>query len=193
MRHLPYNAKTGHPARDALSVSFSTRSRGNPFLRAVARQKFLPPGSLALSRFSLRDLRPCENRSAAPAAPSLFRPQDALGAAAPWGQNLALNRALGLVASHTLSAKFPCMCPVHPHMSAGQDFFSAGLRRPSRRGSAITGWSAYCTASSAGYPLWTDAGSFQTRAFLFAGSWRTGPWWRWASAGGWKCRMPAPT
>src|SRR5699024_9552984 len=41
----------------------------------------------------------------------------------PWGQNLALNRALGLAASHTLSAKFPCMCPVHPHMSAGRDFF----------------------------------------------------------------------
>ena len=40
----------------------------------------------------------------------------------PWGQNLPSNRALGLTASHTLSVKFPCMCPVHPHMSAGQDF-----------------------------------------------------------------------
>ena len=45
----------------------------------------------------------------------------------PWGQNLALNRALGLTASHTLSAKFPCMCPVHPHMSAGRDFFDSLL------------------------------------------------------------------
>src|SRR5699024_4393486 len=27
--------------------------------------------------------------------------------------------------SHTLSAKFPCMCPVHPHMSAGRDFFDS--------------------------------------------------------------------
>ena len=26
--------------------------------------------------------------------------------------------------SHTLSAKFPCMCPVHPHMSAGRDIYS---------------------------------------------------------------------
>src|SRR5699024_7431656 len=41
----------------------------------------------------------------------------------PWGQNLPLNHALGLAASHTLSGKFPCMCPVHPHMSAGRDFF----------------------------------------------------------------------
>src|SRR5699024_11368885 len=44
----------------------------------------------------------------------------------PWGQNCALNRALGLAASHTLSAQFPCMCPVHPHMSAGQDFSVGG-------------------------------------------------------------------
>src|SRR5699024_8488137 len=71
------------------------RSRGNPFLPAVAGQKFLPPGSLALSRFSRRaTVGACENRSAAPAAPSLLRPLDALGAAAPWGQNLAPNRAL---------------------------------------------------------------------------------------------------
>src|SRR5699024_4973147 len=41
----------------------------------------------------------------------------------PFRQNEALNRALGLAASHTLSAPFPCMCPVHPHMSAGRDFF----------------------------------------------------------------------
>src|SRR5699024_7737263 len=27
--------------------------------------------------------------------------------------------------SHTLSAQFPCMCPVHPHMSAGRDFFES--------------------------------------------------------------------
>ena len=32
--------------------------------------------------------------------------------------------------SHTLSAQFPCMCPVHPHMSAGRDFFDS-LPRPS--------------------------------------------------------------
>ena len=39
--------------------------------------------TLALSRFSRRGTVPaCENRSAAPAVPSLLRPQDALGAAA---------------------------------------------------------------------------------------------------------------
>src|SRR5699024_7843862 len=66
----------------------ATRSRGNPFLPACAGQKFFPPGSLALSRFSRRaTVGACENRSAAPAAPSLLRPLDALGAAAPWGQN----------------------------------------------------------------------------------------------------------
>src|SRR5699024_1240527 len=76
-------------------VAKAPRFRGNPFLPAYAGQKFLPPGSLALSRFSRRaTMDACENRSAAPAAPSLLRPLDALGAAAPWGQNLALNRAL---------------------------------------------------------------------------------------------------
>ena len=41
----------------------------------------------------------------------------------PWGQNLALNRALGLAASHTPSAKFPCRCPDRTHMSSGRDGF----------------------------------------------------------------------
>src|SRR5699024_10158378 len=76
----------------ALACRKAPRSRGNPFLPACAGQKFLPPGSLALSRFSRRaTVGACENRSAAPAAPSLLRPLDALGAAAPWGQNLAPN------------------------------------------------------------------------------------------------------
>ena len=41
----------------------------------------------------------------------------------PFGQNLAQNRALALTGSHTPCAKFPCMCPTRPHMSAGWDFF----------------------------------------------------------------------
>ena len=47
----------------------------------------------------------------------------------PWGQNLAPNRALGLAASHTLCAKFPCMCPARTHMSSGQDFFVSQCRQ----------------------------------------------------------------
>ena len=43
----------------------------------------------------------------------------------PWGQNLAPNRALGLAASHTPGAKFPCMCPARMHMSSGRDFLTA--------------------------------------------------------------------
>ena len=57
----------------------------------------------------------------------------------PWGQNLALNRALGLAASHTLSAKFPWLCPVHPHMSAGRDFFNS----PSPEQSSSPGWDTF--------------------------------------------------
>src|SRR5699024_1790628 len=73
----------------------SATLQGEPISACCAGQKFLPPGSLALNRFSRRATAgACENRSAAPAAPSLLRPLDALGAAAPWGQNLALNRAL---------------------------------------------------------------------------------------------------
>ena len=67
----------------------TTRSRGNPFLPAVAGQKFLPPGIPLGTKFG------AEPRTS---------PQSG---------------------SHTLSAKFPCMCPVHPHMSAGQDFFDS--------------------------------------------------------------------
>src|SRR5699024_11951389 len=68
----------------------SATLQGEPISACCAGQKFFPPGSLALSRFSRRATAgACENRSAAPAAPSLLRPLDALGAAAPWGQNLA--------------------------------------------------------------------------------------------------------
>src|SRR5699024_11144428 len=94
--HPAYRARGGKTHESSRQrVAKAPRSRGNPFLRAVARQKFFPPGSLALSRSSQRaTVGACKNRSAAPAAPSLLRPLDALGAAAPWGQNLALNRAL---------------------------------------------------------------------------------------------------
>src|SRR5699024_76240 len=56
--------------------------RGNPFLRAVARQKFLPPNPLVLNRFSRR-VSACENRSAAPAASRCFVHWTRFAAAAP--------------------------------------------------------------------------------------------------------------
>ena len=72
----------------------TTRSRGNPFLPAVAGQKFLPPGGCG-SLFSRRATAgACEKQTAAPAPLRLFRPQDAPQLRSPWGQNLALNRAL---------------------------------------------------------------------------------------------------
>src|SRR5699024_3189629 len=43
----------------------------------------------------------------------------------PFRQNLAQSRALALTGSHTPCAKFPCMCPTRPHMSAGWDFFDS--------------------------------------------------------------------
>src|SRR5699024_2138964 len=57
----------------------------------------------------------------------------------PWGQNLALNRALDLAASHTPSAKFPCRCPDRTHMSSGRDDFDS-LRRAVFAGRAGCGW-----------------------------------------------------
>ena len=56
--------------------------RGNPFLRAAARQKFLPPNPLALSQFSRR-ASACENRSAAPAVARCFVHWTRFAAAAP--------------------------------------------------------------------------------------------------------------
>ena len=103
-------------------VAKAPRSRGNPFLPAYAGQKFLPPGGCGSLLLLRPSQRACKRQTAAPAPLRLFRPQDAPQLRSPWGQNLPSNRALGLTASHTLSVKFPCMCPVHPHMSAGQDF-----------------------------------------------------------------------
>ena len=68
----PRKPKTGGPKAPSACRKSATL-RGNPFLPAYAGQKFLPPGSLALSRFSRRaTVGACENRSAAPAAPSLL-------------------------------------------------------------------------------------------------------------------------
>ena len=36
-------------------------------------------------------------------------------------------------ASHTLCAQFPWLCPIHPHMSAGWDFFDSLRREGSSR------------------------------------------------------------
>src|SRR5699024_3323748 len=111
---------------------------GDPFLPAYAGQKFLPPGGCGSLLLLRPSQRACKRQTAAPAPLRLFRPLDAPQLRSPWGQNLVLNRALGLTASHTLSAKFPCMCPVHPHMSAGRDFFDS-LRRSGRGGTCGAG------------------------------------------------------
>src|SRR5699024_87549 len=56
---------------------------GDPFLPAAQVRNPSPLAPLALSRFLRRaTVGACKNRSAAPAAPSLLRPLDALGAAA---------------------------------------------------------------------------------------------------------------
>ena len=133
--------------------------RGNPFLRAVARQKFLPPNPLVLNRFSRR-VSACENRSAAPAASRCFVHWTRFAAAAPGDKifqrtaHSPAARTLSAtkvavtkisVARHSVlvnldggpssaspvsatgsgSASLSCMCPVHPHMSAGRDFFDS--------------------------------------------------------------------
>ena len=104
-------------------VAKATRFRGNPFLRVAARQKSswlrCPVFTArAEARLQKADRCPCF----ASAVSSAGRASALQSLISPWGQNLAPNRALGLAASHTPGAKFPCMCPVHPHMSAGQDF-----------------------------------------------------------------------
>ena len=99
----------------------TTRSRGNPFLRAVARQKFLPPSSLALSRFfaarqtlaktgALRQRQLAASSAGRASLP--LPPGDKIRAAhSPRG------------GSHTLCAKFPWLCPGRTHMSSDRDFF----------------------------------------------------------------------
>ena len=55
----------------------------------------------------------------------------------PWGQKFnAEPRTRPQGGSHTLSVKFPCMCPVHPHMSTGRDFFDS-LKALSRMGEGL--------------------------------------------------------
>src|SRR5699024_10412574 len=75
-------------------VAKAPRFRGNPFLPAYAGQKFLPPGGCGSLLLLRPSQRACKRQTAAPAPLRLFRPQDAPQLRSPWGQNLALNRAL---------------------------------------------------------------------------------------------------
>ena len=107
-----------------LACRFAPRFRGNPFLRAAARQEFLPPNSLALSRFSRR-VAACENRSAAPAAARCFVHWTHFAAAAPGDKMQRRTAHSARRASHTLCAAFPWLCPARMHMSSGRDFFDS--------------------------------------------------------------------
>ncbi len=49
---VPLRGPAAKPAPALFSVSKTTRSRGNPFLRAAARQKFFPPGIPLGTKFS---------------------------------------------------------------------------------------------------------------------------------------------
>ena len=104
---------------------FSVQKTCNEPRNVLFYKKGAPPGGARKKRAALR------HGPQRVAKATRFRGNPFLPAAqdrnsfpliSPWGQNLAPNRALGLAASHTPGAKFPCMCPVHPHMSAGQDF-----------------------------------------------------------------------
>ena len=76
--------------------------------------------------------RACKKQTAAPAPLRLLLPQAAPQLRSPWyppfGQNLAQNRALALTGSHTLCAKFPCMCPSRTRVSSGWDVFCIHCR-----------------------------------------------------------------
>ena len=89
----------------------TTRSRGNPFLRAVARQKFLPPSSLALSRFLRRDKR-LQKPERCASVSSLLRPQDALRCRCPLGTKFSAEPCTRPKGPRTLSApNFPGCVP----------------------------------------------------------------------------------
>ena len=135
-------------------VAKAPRFRGNPFLPAYAGQKFLPPGSLALSRFSRRaTVGACENRSAAPAAASCRtpdRPQNQTQTV----KKVPSSRHVRMDGTHT--GKF------------GAESVRAALRRV--RGSApnfvprgILGGRNFCPAYAGrnGFPL--KRGAFATR------------------------------
>ena len=124
----PHRRRGGRPAGPAGRDGQKDpgRSQGKDRPAGLPPQRGHPPGR--------RLGHPALHRQGDPSVKLYFRGNPFLPAAqdrnsfpliSPWGQNLPLNHALGLAASHTLSGKFPCMCPVHPHMSAGRDFFNS--------------------------------------------------------------------
>ena len=102
------------------------------FKRSAVRSRLSPPesGALGILRYTTRlvarrvffSVSPCDTLQGEPISACIRRTEIPPPWYPPGGQNLAQNHALGPKASHTLCAKFPCMCPIHPHMSAGWDF-----------------------------------------------------------------------
>ena len=96
------------------------RSRGNPFLPAYAGQKFLPPGGCSSLLLLRPSQRVCKRQTAAPFVAvsqiSIAR-RSALVNLDGCPSSASLVSAAG-----SSSASLSCMCPVHPHMSAGRDF-----------------------------------------------------------------------
>ena len=119
----------------------TTRSRGNPFLPAVAGQKFLPPGGCGSLLLLRPSQRACKRQTAAPAPLRLFRPQDVPQLRSPWGQNLALNRALRRKAARTLSTpNFPvCVPSIRTCQLDGTFFDSLKNPRPAASGFCFGG------------------------------------------------------
>src|SRR5699024_10836037 len=128
--HPAYRARGGKTHESSRQrVAKATRSRGNPFLPAYAGQKFLP---LALLR--LADFRGAPQwalaKTGALRQPRLrcFVHWTRLARLPPGDKIWRRTAHSPQSGSHTLSAKFPCRCPVHPHMSAGRDFFDSLTR-----------------------------------------------------------------
>ena len=107
------------------SACLATRFRGDPFLRAVARQKFFPLALLRLAGFC-GAASACKNRSAAPAPARCFVRRTRFAAAAPGDKISRRTMHSTQRASHTLCGKFSCRCPGRTRMSSGRDFLWSG-------------------------------------------------------------------
>ena len=112
----------------------TTLSRGNPFLPAYAGQKFLPPGGCGSLLLLRPSQRACKRQTAAPfiAVSQISIARRSALVNLDGGPSSA-----SLVsAADSSSASLSCMCPVHPHMSAGQDFFDSPTPPSFRLGKA---------------------------------------------------------
>ena len=126
------------------SVSQKRHAPGGTLFCLLRRSENLPPYLVAVTQICSAGRSPLANLDGCPCSASAASAAGSASAAQSLLDKIERRTAHSAQrASHTLCAQFPWLCPIHPHMSAGWDFFDS-LRREGSSRLFCACFCAYC-------------------------------------------------